>query len=216
VTWLGGLVLKCVTRAATALLGAEKALTEADTKVGDGDCGATFARGAAALLLDAPHMCDADSARDIALAIGLTIRRSMGGTSGALYDIFFAAAGVAMRDKDASDPKTWFLGFEAGVAAVKKYGGALPGNRTMLDALIPALEAARLKVAEGRSSSGVEALALAAKAAKEGAEATRSMAAGAGRSSYVPEHVLASVADPGATATATWIAAVADAAAEYL
>ena len=216
VTWLGGLVLKCVTRAATALLGAEKALTEADTKVGDGDCGATFARGAAALLLDAPHMCDFDSARDIAIAIGLTIRRSMGGTSGALYDIFFAAAGVAMRDKDASDPKTWFLGFEAGVAAVKKYGGALPGNRTMLDALIPALEAARLKVAEGRSSSGVEALALAAKAAKEGAEATRSMAAGAGRSSYVPEHVLASVADPGATATATWIAAVADAAAEYL
>ena len=55
VTWLGGLVLKCVTRAATALLGAEKALTEADTKVGDGDCGSTFARGAAALLEDAPH-----------------------------------------------------------------------------------------------------------------------------------------------------------------
>ena len=157
VTWMGGLVLKCVARAATALLGAEKALTDADTKVGDGDCGTTFARGAAALLEDAPHM-PVDSARDVAIAVGLTVRRSMGGTSGALYDIFFAAAGVAMRDRDAGHPETWFAGFEAGVAAARKYGGALPGNRTMLDALVPALEAARAKVTEGRASSGVEAL----------------------------------------------------------
>jgi len=215
VTWMGGLVLKCVTRAASALLGAEKALTDADTKVGDGDCGTTFARGAAALLEDAPHM-PVDSARDVAIAVGLTVRRSMGGTSGALYDIFFAAAGGAMRDRDAGDPKTWFAGFEAGVAAARKYGGALPGNRTMLDALVPALEAARAKVTEGRASSGVEALELAARAAEEGAEATKAMAAGAGRSSYVPEHVLLSVADPGATATAAWIRGVADAAQEYL
>ena len=215
VTWMGGLVLKCVARAAAALLGAEKALTDADTKVGDGDCGTTFARGAAALLEDAPHV-PVDSARDVAVAIGLTVRRSMGGTSGALYDIFFAAAGTAMRDKDADDPKTWFAGFEAGVAAARKYGGALPGNRTMLDALVPALEAARSKVAEGRASSGREALELAARAAEAGAEATKAMAAGAGRSSYVPEHVLLSVADPGATATATWIRGVADAAQEYL
>ena len=157
-----------------------------------------------------------DSARDVAIAVGLTVRRSMGGTSGALYDIFFAAAGVAMRDRDAGDPETWFAGFEAGVAAARKYGGALPGNRTMLDALVPALEAARAKVTEGRASIGVEALALAARAAEEGAEATKAMAAGAGRSSYVPEHVLLSVADPGATATATWIRGVADAAQEYL
>ena len=114
----------------------------------------TFARGAAALLEDAPHM-PVDSARDVAIAVGLTVRRSMGGTSGALYDIFFAAAGVAMRDRDAGDPETWFAGFEAGVAAARKYGGALPGNRTMLDALVPALEAARAKVTEGRASSGV-------------------------------------------------------------
>ena len=213
-TRMGGLVLACVARAAAALLGAEKALTDADTKVGDGDCGTTFARGAAALLEDAPHM-HFDSARDVAIAVGLTVRRSMGGTSGALYDIFFAAAGVAMRDKDANDPKTWFAGFEAGVAAARKYGGAMPGDRTMLDALVPALEAARAKVAEGRVSSGREALELAARAAEEGAEATKSMAAGAGRSSYVPEHVLLSVADPGATATATWIRGVADAAQAY-
>ena len=127
-----------------------------------------------------------------------------------------AAAGGAMRDRDAGDPKTWFAGFEAGVAAARKYGGALPGNRTMLDALVPALEAARAKVTEGRASSGVEALELAARAAEEGAEATKAMAAGAGRSSYVPEHVLLSVADPGATATAAWIRGVADAAQEYL
>jgi|TARA_B110000967_G_C18883067_1_gene562248 dihydroxyacetone kinase len=216
VTWTGGLVLACVVGACKALQNIEKQVTDADTKVGDGDCGTTFARGASGLLQDVPHM-NCDTPRDVALAIGLSIRRTMGGTAGALYDIFFAAAGVQMGGMPVDDPETWFVGFEAGVDAMRKYGNALPGNRTMLDALVPALEAARVKVTEGRSGSrGGEALEAAACAAEEGAVATRLMAAGAGRSSYVPKHVLLSVQDPGATASAAWLRGCADAAREYL
>jgi dihydroxyacetone kinase len=218
-TWLGRLVLTCVARASERLLAIAKDLTEADTEVGDGDCGTTFARGARALLEDVPRISGTlDTPTEIAVALGRTVRRSMGGTSGALYDIFFAAAGVAMEGLRDDDPLTFFRGFEAGYDAMRKYGGAQPGHRTMLDALAPALEAARtvLCARELRASSGKEALEAAAKAAKEGAEATRTMAAGAGRSSYVPAHVLASVEDPGATAAAAWIRGVADAAQEYL
>ena len=86
----------------------------------------------------------------------------------------------------------------------------------MLDALRPAAEAARRKVEEGRPTSGKEAAAAAADAAEAGAEATREMNASAGRSSYVPESVLRSVADPGATAAAAWIRGVAEAVQEYL
>ena len=215
VTKMGGLALYAVTRAAQKLKGVEKALTEADTKVGDGDCGTTHARGAIALMEDAPYY-PADVPRELALAVGLTVRRSMGGTSGALYDIFFSAAGVAMKDKPAEDPKTWVEGFEAGIDAMRRYGGARAGSRTMLDALLPAAEAARRKVEEGRPTSGKEAAAAAADAAEAGAEATREMNATAGRSSYVPENVLRSVADPGATAAAAWIRGVAEAVQEYL
>ena len=216
VGWMAGVVLSTITAASKELQKIEPEITDADTKVGDGDCGVTFARGASGLLEDAPHICLLETPRDVSVSVGLTVRRSMGGTSGALYDIFFSAAGVAMENKSADDPMTWFTGFEAGILAMKKYGNALPGNRTMLDALVPAMEAARGKVSEGRVSSSKEALEDAAKAAEEGAASTRTMRAGAGRSSYVPEHVLLSVADPGATATAAWLRAVANAAQEYL
>ena len=191
-----------------ALEGAEKALTEADTRVGDGDCGVTHVRGAAALSSATPYMHDGGEAlskSELARSIGLQIRKSMGGTSGALYDIAFAAAAAAMTTKD-----EWFVGFEAGTRAMMTYGGAKAGDRTILDALIPAMEAAREAVrADGADE--IAALRAAAAAAAAGAEKTKEMTAGAGRSSYVPAEVLRDVADPGATAAAVWIGAVSEA-----
>ena len=259
-----------IVAAANALIDAEAELTEADTKVGDGDCGTTHARGARALLEDVERMPLDDDPAGLLLALGMTVRRSMvgvprgieraqsvsridndvlflflsfalslfclstshtdiiispassvpspsldpcatGGTSGALYDIFFSAAAASVKDgKDgplsASHPATWVIALEAGNAAMMKYGGAKAGDRTMLDALLPAAKEARKMISEDASEGTA---ATAAAAAITGALATCEMTAGAGRSSYVPAEVLKTVADPGATAAAAWIGAIA-------
>ena len=128
-----------------------------------------------------------------------------------MYDIFFSAAAAAVTHeaKATGDVSSWSLAFEAGVEAMMKYGGAKRGDRTMLDALLPASEALRLAIVNdgggdiGRVCEAVET------AATAGAAETCVMTAGAGRSSYVPVDVLKTVPDPGATAAATWMRAVA-------
>ena len=103
----------------------------------------------------------------------------------------------------------WLKAFDAGNQAMMMYGGAKAGDRTMLDALLPACEAAR-KALGVDAGDATAAAAAAAVAAEAGAAATCGLVAGAGRSSYVPAEVLKSVPDPGATAAARWIQAVAD------
>jgi dihydroxyacetone kinase len=119
----------------------------------------------------------------------------MGGSSGVLLSIFFTAAGTEMARS-----KSWRLGLESGIAAVQQYGGAKAGDRTMLDALVPAVDALRL------GSIGA-----AATAAQQGADATAGMKnARAGRSSYLSATNLAGVKDPGATAVALAFLAAAE------
>jgi dihydroxyacetone kinase len=101
------------------------------------------------------------------------------------------------------------VAFESGVAAVSRYGGASAGHRTLLDALIPASTALKERLAAQEDPG--RAFIFAAKAAVAGAEATKSMPALAGRSSYVPAQVLATVPDPGAMAAAAWLMAAATA-----
>lgn len=92
------------------------------------------------------------------------------------------------------------------MGAIKAYGGAALGDRTMLDALLPATTTLSAQLDEGASAS--DALKAAVAAAQAGADATCTMAAGAGRSSYVPEEVLKDNPDPGAQAAAGWLRAV--------
>jgi len=137
----------------------------------------------------------------------------MGGTSGVLYDIFFNAAAAALKPH-ASGPEAkhglalWAGAFAAGVGAIKRYGGADVGYRTMLDAALPASEALNAALASGASAAA--AAAAAAEAAQRGADATCTMTAQAGRSSYVPEAALRDNPDPGAQAVACWLLAVKD------
>jgi triose/dihydroxyacetone kinase / FAD-AMP lyase (cyclizing) len=119
----------------------------------------------------------------------------MGGSSGVLMAILFAAASVA-----ASEGAAWPKALQAGLEKVKHYGGAKAGDRTMIDALEPALAA----LAAG------EPLAKAAEAARAGAERTKTMvSARAGRASYVSANNLDGIADPGAEAVARLLAALA-------
>lgn len=204
----------CIEAACTSLIHASSRLDELDAAVGDGDCGSTAAKGATAVLhaLQTNRIPLLDAAA-MALKIASILGQTMGGTSGAIYKIFFTAIGAELRKiqagKELPPPLTapsCGAAVKAGVEAVSKYGGAKAGDRTMLDAMIP-VESVLM---ECSSSTGAkEAASMAAKAAEQGADATRDMVAIAGRSSYVPSNSLKGVPDPGAEAVGVWLRAVA-------
>jgi dihydroxyacetone kinase len=178
---------------AQALIAAEERLNALDAKVGDGDAGTTFAGAARAIQIDLDRLPQADPA-GLCRALAERIGRAVGGSSGVLGSIFFAAAASAL-----AGGATWPSALERGVARVQDYGGARLGDRTLLDALIPAVEA--LKTGH---------LADAAEAARDGAAATARMTrAGAGRSSYLGAGDLVDVQDPGAAGVAEAFAALA-------
>ena len=181
--------------ATQTLIALENRLNALDAKVGDGDTGSTFAQGARDIagLLKKGELPLNNPARLLQL-IGERLATVMGGSSGVLMSILFTAAGQAVHDG-----KPLAEALLAGLAQMKYYGGADLGDRTLIDALQPALEALR-----------DESLQAAARAAQQGAEATAKMqTAGAGRSSYVNSENLEGVTDPGAVAVAEVFAALA-------
>lgn len=170
------------------LIEQEDALNVLDAKVGDGDTGSTFALGAReiAQLNDDGKLPLNDTAALLEL-IGERLATVMGGSSGVLMSIFFTASGQEVAKKQSLADALLF-----GLEQMKRYGGADLGDRTLIDALQPALEA--LKNSD---------LSAAVTAANKGAEATAQMQkANAGRSSYVNSENLNGVKDPGAVAIA--------------
>ena len=188
-------VAALVGAATQTLVDLENRLNALDAKVGDGDTGSTFAQGARdiAQLLQEKQLPLNDVPK-LLLLTGERLATVMGGSSGVLMSIFFTAAGQALHDG-----KTLADALLSGLAQMKQYGGADLGDRTLIDALQPALGALQ--------KSDIQA---AAQAAKKGADATASMQkAGAGRSSYVNKENLDGVTDPGAVAVAEVFAALA-------
>ena len=184
-----------VSTAARTLADLENRLNALDAKVGDGDTGSTFAEGAREIihLLEQGALPLNNTAQLLQL-VGERLATVMGGSSGVLMSIFFTAAGQAVHDGK-SLPEALLRGLHQ----MKHYGGADLGDRTLIDALQPALAALR--------DSGLDA---AASAAKAGAAKTATMqTAGAGRSSYVNSESLEGVTDPGAVAIAEVFAALA-------
>lgn len=213
---------------AQALADVAPQLTEWDAKVGDGDCGDTFLRGARALqaaLAHAPpappathaHLTTATSAAAATITstaagvrdVASVVQSSMGGTSGGLYAVGLTAAATSLARPAGAAAERWSAALSAAASAVRKYGGAEPGCRTMIDALQPAAQA--MEEAARAGASLAEATAAAAAAASSGVDATRSMAATAGRASYLPTEALAGVPDPGAAALCAWLQAAAQA-----
>lgn len=169
------------------LVSAEEDLNHLDARIGDGDTGTTFAN-AARVVSRATHRLPYADGADLAGALSDILSQNMGGTSGVLMAILFAAAGKAYRQN-----ADWPSAMMDGVRQMMQYGGAQRGDRTMLDAILPGLEALK----DGKS---VDAAAV---AARKGANATARMKkARAGRSSYVGADRLVGVLDPGAEAIA--------------
>lgn len=181
------------------LIALEVELDALDAKIGDGDTGSTFATAARAIVADLDRLPLAEPAA-LCASIAERLSTVMGGSSGILLSIGVAAMGASLAASASDDAAAWSAALRQGLRRIEQYGGASEGDRTMLDALVPAATA--LEQGAG--------LAQAADAAKRGADRTSAMAsARAGRASYVPESALRGVADPGAVAMAAVLAALA-------
>lgn len=165
----------------------ESDLNALDAKVGDGDTGSTFATAARAVNAHLDTLPFAHGDELFAVLSELKSKR-MGGSSGVLFAIMFANASASYKQHP-----DWAASLSAGLLAMQKYGGAKEGDRTMIDALKPALDA----LVAGK---GVQ---VAARHARAGADATaRMLSARAGRSSYLGARSLDGIADPGAEGVA--------------
>ncbi|WP_340243532.1 dihydroxyacetone kinase subunit DhaK [Roseobacter sp. HKCCA2468] len=174
-----------LTACCNVLIASEADLNLLDAKSGDGDTGSTLATAARALIAAMDTLPLADHTQ-LYRAIGLELSQTMGGSSGVLLAIFFAAAGDA---SSSGQPMKGAL--MAGLARMRQIGGANPGDRTMVDALLPALE---------ELGAGIDA---AASAARKGADYTATItSAKAGRASYINAEQLDGHIDPGAEAVA--------------
>jgi phosphoenolpyruvate---glycerone phosphotransferase subunit DhaL len=172
-------------------------LTKLDQAIGDGDHGINMDRGMTAVVaaLDASEPDDVPA---LARQVAMTLISKVGGASGPLYGTLFLQFGSAAGPEPLT-PLGWAGCLEAGLAGVRSRGKAEPGDKTMVDALIPATEALRGALDGGASFA--EALGRAADAAEEAARATIPLVARKGRASYLGERS-AGHQDPGATSSA--------------
>ena len=185
-------------REASAAVAAEADhLTQLDSAIGDGDHGVNMTRGFEAVV-EAVDGVEEPPGKQLILA-GKTLVSKVGGASGPLWGTALRRAGRAVGGAEALDGGRLVDALAAGLAGVVELGAAEPGDKTMVDALGPAIEALRAALANGEPLDA--AVAAAADAAEAGARATVPMQARKGRASYLGERSVGHQ-DPGATSTA--------------
>ena len=200
-TAAGLAVKRAALSAADALARAESRLTELDSIAGDGDLGLSMTRGAAAIRA-LPETAWATPA--IALTqMSSVLSRAIAGSSGPFYATALLRAARNLPDDPVADD--WAAAFAAAVSSIGELGGAKPGDRTMLDALLPAATTLASGLAGGTAPR--EAWAHAVQAARVGAAATARMHPRLGRAAYLGERVLGTP-DAGAEAVVIWLAAI--------
>ncbi|MBB5912422.1 dihydroxyacetone kinase-like protein [Nocardia transvalensis] len=180
------------------------ALTELDAAIGDADHGSNMRRGTAAVTAAFDEGVPATSAETLKQA-GMVLIRSVGGASGPLYGTFFLRAAAAVGS-DGIDAEGFGAALRAGLAGVVARGKAEPGDKTMIDALRPAVDAFDEKITAGSDFAG--ALAASVAAAASGRDATTALQARKGRASYLGERSIGHQ-DPGATSAALLVVAAA-------
>lgn len=189
---------------------AEPEVTRYDTIVGDGDCGIGLKRGAEAIqaLLDNPSPALGDDLVNTVLRIVTVVENVMDGTSGAIYAIFLNALAHGLRDQDQGSAvqattETWAKALKHSVNALARYTPAKPGDRTLVDALVPFADT----LFETRD------VRVAAAAAQQGTESTKSMKASLGRSVYVggESEWVGKIPDPGAHGLSEFLTGLAEA-----
>ncbi|HEY3344742.1 MAG TPA: dihydroxyacetone kinase subunit DhaL [Anaerolineaceae bacterium] len=172
-------------------------LTQLDAAIGDADHGANMNRGFKAVLEKLPGVADKDIGT-IFKTVGMTLISTVGGAGGPLYGTFFLQLGTVTAGKQEIDLATWAAALESALQGVKARGKAEPGDKTMVDALTPAVQA--IKEAASSDQPLGDALRRSAQAAEEGMKATTPLVARKGRASYLGERS-AGHQDPGATSS---------------
>ncbi|MFG6403411.1 dihydroxyacetone kinase subunit DhaL [Microbacterium sp. P04] len=182
-------------------------LTELDSVIGDADHGANMSRGMAAVLarIEASPI---DDVGELFKTVGMTLVSTVGGASGPLYGTFFLRFGTSAGAAVMLDAAALAAALRAGLDGVVARGKAAPGDKTMIDALDPAVLAWEAAVADGADLAAAAAAGSAA--ADAGRDATIPLVARKGRASYLGERSAGHL-DPGATSTALLVGALRDA-----
>jgi dihydroxyacetone kinase-like protein len=181
-------------------------LTDLDAAVGDGDLGISLDRGFTAVQAELSANPPAEL-RSVFQTVATVLIRTMGGTSGPLLGTFFLRAGTACAGKSELAPADVVALFQAGVDGIQQRGKAVLGDKTMLDALLPAVDAMQSALAGGNELA--EILERGRAAAEAGMQATTTMQARKGRGSYLGERSIGHQ-DPGATAAHLLLKAAAE------
>jgi len=184
----------------------EGCLTDLDRACGDGDFGIGMLRGFTNVKQQVGSY-EGDDLGELLMKAGFAITATVGGASGAVFGALFSSAGMRLKGKKEADLVELAKAFKASLDTIMKLGGAKPGDKTMVDALAPAIETLEAVARAGGSLK--EAFEKAAEAAQKGAEATREMIAKKGKASYLGEKTLG-YPDPGAVAVALIFKAISE------
>lgn len=172
-------------------------LTDLDSAIGDADHGINMSKGFRAVS-EKLNSQDFKNFGELFKTVGMTLISTVGGASGPLYGTAFMKAGTSAADKTDLDINDFLTILESAIEGIKLRGKAQAGDKTMLDALIPALETIKEALSQNELPENI--LEKACKASKDGAVYTASIAARKGRASYLGERSIG-VQDPGAASS---------------
>jgi phosphoenolpyruvate---glycerone phosphotransferase subunit DhaL len=190
-------VLAWIERFAATVAENREYLTQLDSAIGDADHGTNIDRGMKAAVGKIEGM-EGDDIGSLLKTVGMTLVSTVGGAGGPLYGTLFMQMGTATAGKSELEPEDWAGALDAAVEGVQMRGKAEVGDKTMIDALVPARDSFRAALADGASFE--EALSKSAEGAEEGMRATIPLVARKGRASYLGERS-AGHQDPGATSS---------------
>jgi len=183
-------------------------LTSLDAAIGDGDLGINMERGMSAVLVKVDAAGEEQDIGALLKTVGMTLVSTVGGAGGPLYGTLFLQMGTVLTGRAELGPDDWAAALDAAITGVQARGKAEPGDKTMIDALIPGRDALKAALAEGATFE--QALRQSADAAGQGMRDTIPLVARKGRASYLGERS-AGHQDPGATSSHLLLEAAADA-----
>jgi phosphoenolpyruvate---glycerone phosphotransferase subunit DhaL len=199
-------VLAWVKAYASTIAENKEHLTKLDSAIGDADHGINMNRGMTAALAKLDGLENGDVGT-LLKTVGMALISSVGGAGGPLYGTLFLQMGTATAGKSELEPEDWRAALEAALAGVQMRGKAEPGDKTMVDALMPGKDGLAEALSEGADFA--DALRRSATAAEEGMRATVPLVARKGRASYLGERS-AGHQDPGATSSYLLLKTAAD------
>jgi dihydroxyacetone kinase-like protein len=200
-------VLRWIRRFAAEVEANKEYLTQLDAAVGDADHGINMQRGMSAVIAKLETPAGEQDVGALLKTVGMTLVSTVGGAGGPLYGTLFLQMGTATAGKGELNPDDWAAALEAGIAGVQARGKAEPGDKTMIDALLPGRDA--FKAALGGGATFADALRQSAAAAEQGVRDTVPLVARKGRASYLGERS-AGHQDPGATSSHLLLEAAAE------